>query len=96
MTPQPLTESEWSQIYQAILWLVLIHASVVFFAGSILMARALLPSLTDTNDIPARARKLVPVFYLAALVGFIAIIVSAVMFFDNASIVTDIYDRTWV
>lgn len=96
MTPQPLAEPEWSQLYDAILWLVLIHGSVVLFVGSILVARAMLPSLTDTNDIPARAAKLIPLFYLSAVAGFISIIFCTIMFFDSASVVTEIYDRTWV
>lgn len=96
MTPQPLAEADWAQLYDAILWLVLIHGSVVLFAGSILMARALLPSLRDTNDIPAKAGKLIPLFYASAVAGFIGIVFCTIMFFDSASVVTEIYDRTWV
>lgn len=95
MQPLPLNEF-WSQVYDALGWLVLLHLSVVLFAGSMLMARAILPSLIDTEDIPAKAGRLIPLFYASALVGFVGIIILASLFISDAGVVSDIYDRTWV
>lgn len=95
MQPLPLNEF-WDQIYDAMQWLVLLHLAVVLFAGSMLMARAILPSLIETEDIPARAGRLIPLFYASALVGFVGIIVLASLFLSDAQVVQDIYDRTWV
>lgn len=96
MQPLPLDNELWSQIYDAMQWLVLLHLAVVLFAGSILMARAIIPSLIDTEDIPDRAGRLIPLFYASALVGFVGIIIFATLFLSDAGVVTDIYDRTWV
>lgn len=93
--PLPLNEF-WGEIYTAIQWLVALHLSVVLFAGSILMARAILPSLLETEHIPARASRFIPIFYATALVGFIGIVIFATLFVSAAGVANDIFGPTWV
>lgn len=93
--PVPILEDVWTQFNLAILYLVLTHLSVILFAGSLLMGRAVLPSLLFTKDAPQKARMGIPVFYALMILGLIGIFVFGYLFFDYAGVELDFYDRIW-
>lgn len=94
MTPEPLVQSYWDDVNRAVLLLALLHLSVVAFAGSILLARAIIPSLVYTGHASERVGRLQPVFYAAAALAGLAVITIAFLWISNLGFLTDIYDRS--
>ena len=78
-----------------LLFLALLHLAVVTFAGSILMARAIIPSLVYTGHASDRVDRLRPVFYGLAVVAGLGVIVLAFQWISNLGVLYDIYDRTY-
>jgi hypothetical protein len=93
--PALLDQVIWDDLEQALLFLALLHLTVITFAGSILLARAVVPSLVYTGHAPERAARLRPVFYgLAALAG-LGVVALAVLWINSLEIVYDIYGHDW-
>jgi hypothetical protein len=97
MTPEPLVQALWDDLNQDLLWLALLHLSVVTFAGSILFGRAVVPSLVYTGHASERVGRLQPVFYAMAAVAGLAVIVLASLWIDGLDVLWDgVYDRIWI
>lgn len=92
---EPLVQSTWDDLNQSLLYLALLHLTVVAFAGSILLARALIPSLIYTGHAPERLGRLRPVFYgLAALTG-VGVVILAYLWISSTGFMYDLYDHTY-
>jgi hypothetical protein len=91
LRPELLNNDFWTDLNQALLYLALLHLSVVAFAGSILLARAIVPSLVYTGHASESALRLRPVFYVLAAAAGVAVIVMAVLWISSLSVTTDIY-----
>lgn len=92
---EPLTQATWDDLNQALLYLALLWASVVTFAGFMLFGRAIIPSLVYTGHVPQRSERLrLPIFAVAAIAG-IAVIVFASLWIGSLGFLYDIYDRKW-
>lgn len=94
MTPEPLVQPFWDDLNRALLFLALLHLAIVTFAGSILVARALIPSLVYTGHAPARLSRLQPVFYALAALAGVGVLTVAFLWISNLGFLTDIYDRS--
>jgi hypothetical protein len=95
MNPELLTQGYWDDINRDVLYLALLHLSVVAFAGSILLARTVIPSLVYTGHAPERAGRLRPVFFALAAAAGISAIIFAVLWISNLDVFYDIYDRVY-
>jgi len=93
VTPDFIDHAYWQDLNQALRYLALLHISVVTFALSILLARAIIPSLVYTGHAPESARRLSPVFYAVAAAAGIAALVLAVLWFGSLDVVFDIYEH---
>lgn len=96
MVPEPFTQAVWDDLMRDLLYLALLHLSVVTFAGSILFARGVIPSLVNfTGHASDRVYRLrVPLYALAALAG-LAVIVLAYLWISNLGFAYDFYDHTY-
>ena len=95
MSPVPLVQSLWDDVMSSLLYLALLHLSVVLFAGSILVARALIPSLIYTGHASERVGRLRLPVYGLAVIGGLLVITFAVLWIGNLGFLYDIYDRVW-
>ncbi len=95
MNPLPLDQAFWDDLNQSLLYLALLYISVITFAGMILFARAIIPSLVYTGDASPRANRLRPVFYSIAALAGVAVIVFASLWIGSLGVLYDIYDRKW-
>lgn len=96
MTPEPLIQALWDDLNQDLLWLALLHLSIISFAGSILLGRAILPSLVYTGHVSERVGRLQPVVYaLAAVLGITALVMASLWIVDLDVLWDGIYDRIW-
>jgi hypothetical protein len=96
MGPEPLIQAVWEDLNRDLLYLALLHLSVVTFAGSILFARGVIPSLVNfTGHASERVYRLrVPVYALAVLSGLSALFM-AYMWISNLGFAFDFYDHTY-
>jgi hypothetical protein len=96
MGSDALIQSIWNDLNRDLLYLALLHLSVVTFAGSILFARGVVPSLVNfTGHASERVGRLrVPLFGLAALAG-LAVIFFAFQFISNLDFAYDMYGHHW-
>lgn len=94
--PNSLVESLWVELYDNnLIWLALLWLSVIFFAGSILFGRAIVPSLIYTGHLADRFARTRLLFYASAALGGLLVITFAALWFGNMGVITDIYDRVW-
>ncbi len=95
MALEPLTRATWDDLNQALLFLALLHLTVVTFAGSILFARAVIPSLVYTGHASERVGRLrMPLFAVAAVAGA-GVLILAYFWISSLGFAFDIYDHTY-
>ena len=76
------------------MWLLL--PAVLGFAGSILIAHSLIPSLAASRDIrDPRILKLRPAFYGAAAVSLVLVVVILAVVVPDIQLLADVYERWW-
>ncbi|MEZ4521814.1 MAG: hypothetical protein R3A46_09280 [Thermomicrobiales bacterium] len=92
---EPLVQSTWDDLNQSLLYLAILHLTIVTFAGSILVARALVPSLIYTGHAPERARGLRPMFFALAAVAGVGAIILAFLWISSLDFAFDIYEHTY-
>jgi hypothetical protein len=99
MDPEFIAQAQWGLLGPLLkfLWLYLLLA--IGFAGSLLLAHMVIPSLTRTGFLPApfhgtvqRLRMLLYGTAMVALLGAAAMIANAVA---RAGIIAQIYERWW-
>jgi hypothetical protein len=77
-----------------VLWLLL--PAVLGFAGSMLIAHGLIPSLAATRDIrDPRILRLRSAFYGAAALSLVLMIVILAVVVSRLELLADIYERWW-
>jgi len=95
--PAIITSEIWSEIgsFLKVLWLLL--PAVLGFAGSMLIAHALIPSLAATRDLKdPRILKLRPVFYGTAGLSLVGVILVLSILVPWTGFLADIYERWWI
>lgn len=96
MGPDPFVQSVWDDLIWDLLYLALLHLSVVTFAGSILFARGVIPSLVNfTGHASQRVYRLrMPIYALAVLAG-LSVLVTAYLWISNLGFAYDFYDHSY-
>jgi len=89
--PRTLTTADWGQLFHITWSLFTIILFVVPFAFSLLVAHAIIPSLTMTGHLARRANALRPVFYVIALAFFAVALFTAITTLTNTGVTTSIY-----
>lgn len=95
MSPELLTQGHWDDINRNLLYLALLHLSVVVFAGSMLLGKAVIPSLVHTGHAPERVGRLQPLVFAIAAVAGLCVIIFAVLWISNLGVLYDVYDRVY-
>ena len=94
--PQPLVAADWEQIETTLIFLWALWLSVIAMAMSLLVAHAVIPSLTTTGHLGARAERIRPVFYVAAAIAAAISIFCFVGFVTESEVVRNIYTKVWI
>ena len=103
MDPAPLLNPEWTDIGDLLTNLWIEVGLIVFIATNMLVGHIFIPSLVNTEHIPARVMKLRPIFYaLAALTVSLVVIVmymtiaEAVIGTDGEGFIDRFYKKFWI
>ena len=94
--PQFITTAAWAGVGEFLTALIVFTVLVIGFAGNLLVAHALIPSLVASEHIPSRINRIRPIFYLASLALFVGAIILLTITFGLAGVIGDIYDRWWI
>lgn len=95
MNPLPLVQPLWDDVDTSLRYLALLWFSLIVFNGSILFARALIPSLIYTGHVSERVGRLrLPIYGLSVIAG-LAVISFAYLWISNLGFLYDIFDRAW-
>ncbi|CAN5741637.1 hypothetical protein BH23CHL2_BH23CHL2_13570 [soil metagenome] len=92
---EPLVQSTWDDLNRSLLYLALLHLTVVTFAGSMLLARAVIPSLVYTGHASERVGRLQPVFYGLAVLAGVGVVILAYLWISSTGFMFELYDRTY-
>jgi len=96
MDPNMPTAQDWNAIFPLLLDLWLFVLFMVGFAGSLMLAHAVIPSLVWTHHIPQRASSVRPVFYVLSMCSFV---VAMAFFYNlavNLSVIYEIYPKRFI
>ena len=94
--PSYIDEPLWHGISVFLTHLIYVVFMIIGFSGNFLLAHAFIPSLVSSKHLPLIANKLRIVFYLGALVFFIAAIFFIIQTLNNLDVIPKIYDRWWI
>ncbi len=95
--PAFITNYNWSEFSKLLIFLWLLLIAAVGFAGSILVAHGLIPSLAASRELPdQRLLKLRPLLYGAAAVFLAGAGVIVRLLVSKADVFEDIYARWWI
>ncbi len=98
MDPHFITGDLWRSLTSNLMLLWGFAGSVILFAGSLLLAIGVIPSLVGSGHLPARppgpAKVVRPLFFLLALVGAVGVAFFLSQFLPGVvDTMTDIWDR---
>ena len=95
--PAFVTHYNWSEFSKLLIFLWLLVVAVVGFAGSVLAAHGLIPSLAASRDLPdQRLLKLRRPLYGAAAFFVIGAGVIVRLLVSKADVIEDFYERWWI
>ncbi len=95
--PSYITHSNWADIGNLLIFIWLGVVVVVGFAGSVLLAHAVIPSLAASGELPdPRLLKLRPLLYGGAGMLLVLAVVLIALLVPQADVLGDIYERWWV
>ena len=90
--PNFIAATDWQRIGDLLVPLWMIVGAVLGFAGSMLVAHAIIPSLAMTHDLPnASITKVRAPLYAAAVAFFALLVVSVLLFTDRLDAMTSIF-----
>ena len=96
MDPNFIGASEWKQISTTLTFLIAVPLSVIGFAFPMLFAKALIPSMVSTGQLPKRVEKVKPLLYLAAAFSFVIFLWVLTNFIQGSAVLEQIYNRRWI
>ncbi len=70
MDPNAILNPEWTDIGDMLTYLWITVGLIVVFATNILIGHIAIPSLVETEHIPAKLQKARPLFYAAGVAAF--------------------------
>ena len=91
MDPSGLEVYEWSEIGKLLRHLWLMVLLVLAFAGSLLVAHILIPSMVTSYRLPRIAQRARPIFYAGAVLFFVSAIVTLLIIIG----LSDVLERFW-
>ncbi len=96
MDPNMPSAADWRAI-EPLLWnLWLFVLFMIGFAGNLMLAHAVIPSLVGTHHLPHRAASLRPPLYVVSLISFAVAIAIFYNFATNLDVVYGIYGKQWI
>lgn len=96
MDPDFVTTQVWHQLSLMLRFLWVYVFFIIGFAFNFLLAHAVIPSLVDSGQLPARIARLRPLFYLSALGSLTAALLFAVLTAVNADVTQLVLKRWWI
>lgn len=96
--PAYITQFNWADLGDLLVFLWLVVVPMIAFAGCMLLAHAIIPSLAASGDLPdKRILKLRPLLYLtSAMLLTIVLILVLALLIPEASVLGEIYERWWI
>jgi len=98
--PQALSQTDWSETGRLIALIIGFALAVITFAGSMLLAHAIIPSLVNSGQVPRKfvdkVQELRPMLYMGALAGFTAMVVLMVFIQHDARVIRNFWERWWI
>ncbi len=96
MDPSFVSNDIWHGISTMLRFLWVYIVFIIGAAFNFLLAHAIIPSLADSGQLPARIAKLRPLFYLGALGSLILALVFIVLTAVNADVLGRVWPRWWI
>ncbi|MBI2866362.1 MAG: hypothetical protein HYX99_03260 [Chloroflexi bacterium] len=96
MDPAVITRDIWAGISDVMWSLWFLVPLVAVFGGSLLLSLAFIPSLRASGELPPWAERLRPPLYLAALIAFVALVVSLVVAVQALLVMGEFWPRWWI
>ena len=96
LAPKSITSGQWSDVTTTLVWLWMFVGSMIMFAGNLLLAHGIIPSLTSSRDLPVRFYSFRPIFFAVSGLFLVIAIICFVMFVANLQVLYNIYDRVWI
>ena len=93
LDPDYITKADWEQIGDLLLYLGAVPILVIGFAFSLLLARAIIPSLADSGHLSRQIYQMRLVFYGASAVSFSLLVWVAVNLLDLVKVLENFYHR---
>ena len=96
MDPPFLTNQIWHDLSTMLRFLWVYVFFIIAVAFNFLIAHAIIPSLVDSGQLPARVARLRPLFYLGALSLLALAAVFLVLTLMNADVLGRVWPRWWI
>jgi hypothetical protein len=94
--PLIVTSSQWQEISSVLVYFWAFAFLLASFAGNLLIAHSLIPSLAITGHIGPSVTRVRPVFYGLAVLFGLAVIWTLVQIVDGTQVLRDIYPKVWI
>ncbi len=94
--PQIITASQWDEITSALVYFWLLVFFLGSFAGNLLIAHSVIPSLHTTGHIGDRVVRVRPFFYVMTVVFALAVVWAVVQVVDATEVLRTIYPKVWI
>ena len=92
--PRYVTSADWADIGSLLVPFWVLVFAVLGFAGSMLLAQAVIPSLKDSRDLPdPRLASLRPPLYLGAVAFLALVVMMVVAIADRLDVIGDLFPR---
>lgn len=94
--PQIVTSSQWREISSVLVYFWVFVFVLGSFAGNLLIAHSLIPSLAITGHIGPTVTRARPVFYVLAVLFGLATVWTIVQIVEGTEVLRTIYPKTWI
>ena len=96
MDPNIITALDWIEYRNLVSYLWLFPVLIFVFSTSILLSFGIIPSLVETKEIPEKALRIRPFFYITAIGALTGFIVVLFVARDLARIIEKTYLSWWI
>ena len=94
--PQIITASQWDEVTSVLVYFWFLVFFLGSFAGNLLIAHSLIPSLQTTGHISDRVARVRPFFYAMTVVFALAVAWAVVRVIDATDVLRTIYPKVWI
>ncbi len=96
MDPSFVSNDIWHDLSTMLRFLWVYIFFIIGAAFNFLLAHAVLPSLVNTGQLPARIARLRPLFYMGALGSFVLALVFIILTAVSADVIDRVLPRWWI